>query len=673
MAGATISLSNGVLSVASRFAGDTLVLNDPDTGGRLLAGTVLGDDPGVPVPHASAEFTLLSSFAGVVLVANSDRLALRAGKAGFSLAMAEGPKLAAVAGGSTERDWGAAADLTRHFGFVPLPTPTLLRSLRTAVGTAARAPLLARLPARLVVAQDMVGLGMTREAAGTLQAALRDDPAAGSQPDAPALLAMAHFLSRDALDDESRAADAAAMANSALGHSDEIALWRAIMAAKPGGAITSGMQDGVAQRAATLGANWRLLLAYPTPLQYRLAPLVAQALLAGGQGGAARTLTDNVPDHALDGVRAALLAQAGQINPALALLDRIGNGADRRLAAQAYRDAVELRLANHLLSPAQAAEALDRHLYAWRDDESDIAQRLRVGALRAQSGAWRRALQGLRVADQLYPTAHERVLAAELSVIGGLLQAGQAQRLAAVDLVTLVDESSDLLGAAQASATLAPVLADKLVALDLPDRAAPILDKLMQATAAPAPRAALGARLASLRLDQKQPGAAIDALQRSASANLPDDMQSARGVLRARALADSGQADTAITELRRYASADALDLQARLLEARNDWQGAEMALQALAHLTMPPAGVLSDVQQDSVLHLASVAARAGDMAVLQQLQAGDARRLTSGNRAALFQALSQPPIQTLADLPRSAREAVAARAIPAALAGYRVR
>jgi len=79
------------------------------------------------------------------------------------------------------------------------------------------------------------------------------------------------------------------------------------------------------------------------------------------------------------------------------------------------------------------------------------------------------------------------------------------------------------------------------------------------------------------------------------------------------------------------------------------------------------------VQLDLVLHLASDAARAGDMAALQQLQTGDARRLTAGSRPALFQALVQQPIQALADLPRSAREAAANRAIPAALASYKAR
>jgi hypothetical protein len=86
--------------------------------------------------------------------------------------------------------------------------------------------------------------------------------------------------------------------------------------------------------------------------------------------------------------------------------------------------------------------------------------------------------------------------------------------------------------------------------------------------------------------------------------------------------------------------------------------------------SLPEKGGLTDVQQDLVLRLASAASEAGDVALMQQLQSGDATRLDAGPRAELFQALATRPVQGLADLPRSAREAVAASVVPAALASY---
>jgi hypothetical protein len=663
-AGAGLAMQGGVLTIGTRHAASSLVLDEAASGGRLLVGTVSGDDAGVSVPHQSPEFSLRPSWAGVVLAAQSDRLSLRAAKAGFLLATASPPALAAVAGGSTEKQWGAAADLTRHFDFTPLPVPALLRSMRAAIRLAAASPRMARSLPRLHAAEAMMSLGLAREAAGALAASLRDDSAVAAQGDTRALLAMAHFLAGCAETPEQIAADAQAMADPALGQSDELALWRGVMPSAPAG----GGPD-----VAKLGAAWRLLLAYPERLQARLAPLVALALMRGGQTEAAQALVDQMPARSLDAVRAALLAKAGRRPEALALLDRLGAGRDRLVAAAALRDATELRLAGGQMTAAQAAEALDRHLYAWRDDATEIDQRLRIGALRAQSGNWRQALNGLRATEQLYPAAHDRVHSAQLAVIGGLLQEGQAQRMPALDLVALVEESADLLGSEDASSTLAPVLADKLMALDLPDRAAPILSRLMKATAAPAARAALGARLAALRLDQGNAVAAISVLDESGSADLPDSMRESRMILRARALADSGQQGAALALLGQAASEEGLELRARLLEQRHDWAGAVGALQALARASMPADGPLTEPQQDVLLRLASDAVRGGDMAVLQQLQAGDARRLTAGSRAALFQALVQQPIQALGDLPRAARETAAARAVAPALASYQAR
>ena len=44
------------------------------------------------------------------------------------------------------------------------------------------------------------------------------------------------------------------------------------------------------------------------------------------------------------------------------------------------------------IDKTQAADALDKLLYAWRGDERELALRERVAELRGQTGAWRVAL-----------------------------------------------------------------------------------------------------------------------------------------------------------------------------------------------------------------------------------------------------------------------------------------
>jgi hypothetical protein len=654
-AAARIALDKGVLTLAVPSAADTVVLDDGATGGRLLGGTVLAPGAGVAVPHVSPEFTVLPSWAGIVVAANGDRLALRAGKSGFELANNSGPALAASLAEAADSAAEAAA-LTRHFDFPPLPAAALLMRLRAAMHAAATAPPLGRWAPRLQVAQAMLALGLDREAAGVLRVAQQDAPDQAAAADEAALLAMADWLAG--------LEPGTALADPALGKSDEIAFWRAL----------AGPQVADQRSAAAgLAATWRLLLAYPEPLRRRLARPVAEAMLQGGQTAAVDALLKRLPGSALDDVRASRLAQQNQPARALALLDSIAARPDRRQAAAAARAAVELRLAAHQISPAQAAAALEKQIFAWREPATELALRLRLAELRTQAGEWRPALALLRETDAMFPADHDQVHAAEVAVIADLLKAGQAERLPPLDLVALADESTDLISSEDGGSALAPVIADKLLALDLPDRAEPILARLMDASPAAEPKAQLGLRLAGLRLNAGQAAGAIAALDASEAPDLPDPLRTQRGVLRGRALAAAGQQDAALALLATLDGAEALNARATILEGRRDWRGAETALLALLRDTLPAQGKLTVAQQDLVLRVASDASEAGDMAVLQQLQNGDAARLDAGARPALFQALAEQPVQTLQDLPRSGREATASREVPAALVSLSTR
>jgi hypothetical protein len=648
--GAAVRLHEGVVSIAMAQAADSLVLADPQTGGKLLVGTVHDHGGGVLVPHDSPEFSLLPSWEGVVVRAVSDRLALNEIKGGFALRAADGPALVTEMADASQMALENAGTLTRRFDLQPLPVPALRRRLDSDMAAAAAAPKQGRYGPRLHAAQDMLSLGLDREAAAVLQAARSDDPSQSARPDADALLAMAHFLAG-----QNQAGDSAAIGQASLGGSDEITLWRALMA--PTGADN-------AARAAVAAADWRLLTAYPAPLRRLLMPLAAALLLDGGQTKAAEDLLEGDDDPAL---RARLLWAQGKTAAALALLDRIAAGQDRKAAAQALRDATEWRLRAGKISPAAAAAVLAARLFVWRDPAFEIGTRLRIGELLAQARDFRGALTQLRQIAAAFPEANDRVHAAQQATIAALVQAGAA--LTPVDLVALVDENTDLLGQGTAASSLTPVLVDKLAALDLPERAEKLVTKLMDATADAVPKAALGARLAGFRLDDSDAAGALSALDQSEAADLPADLADRRTVLRARALAALGEIAPALSLLAAQDGDDALQLQAELLEKSKDWRGAKVVLQKLVHRRVPNSGALSAAQQDLVLRLASAASQDGDRAVLQDEAAKFGGNLT-GVSATLFQTLTAQPVQGVADLARAGREAAASRALPQAIATY---
>jgi hypothetical protein len=276
----------------------------------------------------------------------------------------------------------------------------------------------------------------------------------------------------------------------------------------------------------------------------------------------------------------------------------------------------------------------------------------------------------LRESEPLFaddaPAIHDQML----DILARLLRDGGPSRMAPLDLVALVEENADLLPDGPAGETMAATFADRLVGLDLPQRAVPVLEKLTQ-TATGAVKGIFGLQLATLLLNQADPAGALAAL-----ANTVSDTQSApvaeqRSLLQARALAGTGETAKAVDLLHNLATPAADEARAAVLEAAHDWPGATAALVDYVARAVPPDGPLDDPQAHILLRLASAAAQAGNEAVLAQLRHDAGPRIAAmadeQKLAETFRFLTERPIATATDLPRAASETQTIPALPAAI------
>ena len=652
-------IADGRLQLAAAGAGQVLSVPDPMTGVALLVGTMRTPGLALPLARRAPDYALLATFQGVAVEPVSDNDTLRVGPAGFVL---EGGGARPLAVGPADPATQAAADaarLTRRWDFPALPVPALLRRLQAATDDAANAPPQARAARRLVAAQAAIALGLGAEAEALARLAATDDARAAEAPDAAGLAAVGALLA-------GRTGEAEALADPRLSGSDEVALWRAVRCAT--------VEEGAPDAAGVFAATLPLVLAYPAPLSSRLLPLAGETMARGGERAAAHRLLDARRDDAtLDFARALLDAAEDHAAPALALLERLAQSPDRRLRARAAVRAVELRLHIGGITEAQAAEALDRLLYAWRGDGRDLALRLRVAELRAATGDWRAALALLREtalgpAAQDWPDQAPALRARMQATFAAALAADARAPFAPFDLVALIDDNPDLLPDGAAGQALAQRLADRLAALDLPGRAAALLQKLMDGSAPGPARAELGARLAALLLGQNDPTGALTALSDSVAPDLPGEVADRRTILFARATAARGATGPALAALAPLAGTEAAAARADLLEAARDWPGAEAALADYAQRTLPATGPLDAAGGQTLLRLAAAAARAGDEAMLAQLRTADLPRLPAGKLADMLRLLTERPATEPPDLPRVAQETALAHALPADLA-----
>jgi len=619
------------------------VLN-PETGSRLLVGTVGAAGQAVPSAWAQIQFSLLPTLQGVVVAPLSDDIRLRRESNGFMLSASQ------QADGGNEGIWQTASDLptdaslTRLFDFPNGTTKELSVLLSERIQTAGRTHTLARSGPRLLVAEAMLALGMDVEAQAVIDVAAAADPAVMDQPLAIGLRTVAATLA-------GRIDDAKPLADTRLTGSTEIDLWRALLRV---------VQDDVAAKdALSLARGLPLVLRYPAALRDRLLPGALEAMVLNGQAEAAGTvLRASRDDRNLELARAIALDQDSQAAEALKIYDQVASRADRLSRYKALVRATELRIKSGELDARAGADALDHALLGWRGAKQEFGLRLRIAELRGQANQWREALTVLRDGREIFPEKRVQLDQKMAAILTGLLNNDAARHLSPIDFVTIYDQNLDLVRDIAWTEKTGVDLVEHLVGLNLQGRAEPIMARLVTRCTDSVRRAALGARLASLRISLDDSAGAIAALSSTvppAGAAADPGTMRLRQLLYARAEAQRGNKDAALTLLNGLDNADADEIRAQIYTARKDWVQVVGALTALEHgqtmtatLTMP--------QQAIVMRLAVAATLSGDSATLARLSGSYGTAMAKGSSGSLFRLMTSAPARGTGDLPRAFEE-----------------
>jgi hypothetical protein len=355
----------------------------------------------------------------------------------------------------------------------------------------------------------------------------------------------------------------------------------------------------------------------------------------------------------------------GDVDAALAGYDEIAHGRDRLARARAMGRAVELRLAHKRIDAAAAARALEGTLFAWRWDADEAATRIRPAALRQEAGDARGALALLRETEALFPERAQAVRPAlGTAFLAALTQAPP------LNAIALFDAYPELLPQGEQGEAAILALADRLVDLDLGDRAAALLGQAAARIAGPV-RASFGLRQGVLRMSEGNGVAALKALQESEADAMPEALARDRAVLAARARARLGQVEDALAGLGALGPFG-LEEMSQLLAQRQDWAGAAAALAAYLRATVAPAPApLDGAQRRMLVRQAAMLALAGDESGLASLRFEFAPRLPEGPLAAAFTLLTADHLSGLTDLPRLQRELSLFRAISSRLEALR--
>lgn len=554
-------------------------LVDPELGDRLLVTPVLGLGEGVAEGRDWPDFRLLATVQGIAVAPRGDGVALRAetyavivGRLG-GLLISDGAADYAAADSALET--GAARprlfDLPAWRGEGIAGFAATRQALQRAV---AEAPAERQNLARLDLARFYFAHGLAAEAVGLLEVTRGAD--GGGDPEEMLLSGASQLLQGDLK------TAAAELGNAALDNESEAVLWRAALAASLGEWVPA---------AERFARTIDLVDDYPKVVRSRLRLWGAEAQIEAGDPVGALDYLDRLRADAPTADEAAQIeylegqrtAREGRFIEARDIWQRLTENAHQPTRARAIFGITEIMLKNGEIDTRAAIDRLERLRFLWRGGPFELALLRRLGQLYLAADDARAGLAALRQAAANFPASGEApAIAEEMSAaFRRLYLDGAADALSALTAVALFEEFRELTPAGADGDHMIAALADRLVRVDLLDRAGALLADQVAHRLAGVDKARAGARLAAIRLLDRSPELALEALAAGPADDLPTDLVDERRRLQARALFDLGREPEALALLDGDTAREAKEMRADMLWRLQEWGAAAAALAEL--------------------------------------------------------------------------------------------
>ncbi len=653
--------------------GNAVAIPDPEVGDTVVAVPVIPLGHGVAERHEYPQVDILPTGQGIAVVPAIDTLRVRPLRQGVELTSTDtlhiSPVPALAAAGNK---LGATRALTRILDldkWRKISKDDFLDQKRRLQTAAALAEGPNRERARMNMARFFVAQGYGAEALGVLRNVGRDRPGVLNDPEFRALQGSSNFLMArytDASED---------WYHQSLNNNDEATFWRASFAAQKGDYI---------QASRVLRVTGSVLRQYPKALMIPLALTAAESAIQVGDIRQATHLLDvlnleepgptEVPRIAF--VEGRLLELAGDFEGAVAKWEEVELSPHRPSQVEATVARTELLLKLEKITRAEAIDEFEKLRFRWRGDEFEFSLLRRLGHLYLEEKDFRNGLRTLRQAATYfreYPESKD-VTQEMTDAFAQLYLAGAADVLPPVTAIALYDEFKELTPPGEKGDEMIRKLADRLVAVDLLDRGAELLNDQIEFRLKGEQKGRVGAQLALIRIIANQPEQAMAALQQSAVPGISQTLTTQRRHLQARAMIQMGQAEQAVALLEDDESLDAERLRTEVFWDAQDWPKAGQSLaRQLKTMGIKAKVPLDEKQATMVLNYAVALTLAGNERALQRVRLDHLASMDAGPYRDAFRLITSPPEEGVMEIQKVAAKVTDAENFRSFLSTYRER
>ena len=627
---------------------------DPDAGDILFVVTAMPPARGFVRPQDFVEMSLLESIHGVAVHPNSDDVTAEVASDKVVLGKPGGLTLS-PAGTGAERAPTAVRPIfdlgewhRNQEGIFSEREDALLE----AAGAAANAAPDQHTSARVDIARFYMSRGLYPEAAGVLDLALADTKPGSEDPAVLVLHAVANILMgrpERGLKD---------LANPAIGTNYDSQLWKAMASARQG--------KWADAREKFKSVDF-VITSLPIDLQ-RI--VIADALRASLE-------VRDFPGAAKRASELEVIGSSTEMKPAIAVMrGRLAEGlgherdaldeyrsaiasADRAAATEAKLLEIALRQRRDEISQADSLRELETLAVIWRGDALEVQTLEMLARIYADTGRYSDSFGAVRLANMLAPNLEvaRQGQDAASALFAQLFLGPKGDELPPIDALGMFYEYRDLTPIGRRGDEMIRRLADRLVAVDLLDQAAELLQYQIDKRLEGAARAQVAARLAMVYLTNRKPERAIAALRSTRISDLSGELRQQRLLLEARAQSDVGRHDLALDIISNISGREAIRLRSDIHWAARQWRESAEQIELYYADRWRDFKPLSPAEKGDVLRAAVGYALAEDVIGLARFREKYAPLMSGEADRAAFETASRPVASNGSDLAQIAKMA----------------
>ncbi|MDH3336095.1 MAG: hypothetical protein OEL50_05575, partial [Rhodospirillaceae bacterium] len=354
----------------------------------------------------------------------------------------------------------------------------------------------------------------------------------------------------------------------------------------------------------------------------------------------------------IDFVSARLLKLEGDFEGAIGKFEEVMSGVHRPSRARAAVARAQLLQELERYSSQDMIEEYEKLRFSWRGDDFEFWLLRSLGQMYSDAGMYRDALQALKQAATYFRDYKESsdVTRHMSELFQRLYLDGAADELAPVTAIALYDEYRELTPAGEKGDEMIRKLADRLVTVDLLERASDLLEGQVEFRLKGVEKARVGARLALIYLFDHKFDDALRVLNASDEPGQPADLLHNRLMLRARAMVGTGQGMDVLEMLKGNPSADSNEIRADIYWQQSDWKNASKTLGKLVRSYGAKARKpLNDRQAYMVLRLAVAETLLKNENAIERILENYGDAMFKSPYASAFRIIAKPPEAGLVD------------------------